>query len=230
MPFFSNIRSMMAEPISFFLSLLAVILSLSAHEFAHAFAAHKMGDDTARNNGRMTLNPLAHLDLFGFLSMMTVGLGWAKPVPVNPNNYRKRMKGEIVVSLAGVATNLILAVISIVIFALMGNIVTEEGTILSYVWDFFVTMSSMNLSLCFFNLLPIPPLDGYHVLKETVLIGRVSLDRLWKFERYGSLILAALIILPSIFNLPGLSSLLGTVVYHVWRGILSLVLSIIGLF
>ena len=89
----------------------AIVIAFTLHEWGHAYSAYRMGDPTARNLGRMTLNPLAHIDPIGFLMMVVVGFGWAKPVPVNPNNYRNYRAGELVVSLAGVTVNLILAII-----------------------------------------------------------------------------------------------------------------------
>lgn len=97
----------------------AILISLTFHEFGHAYAAYKMGDPTARNLGRMTLNPLAHIDPIGFILLVLFGFGWAKPVPVNPRNYNNFKKGEIVVSLAGVTMNLILAVVGAMILYTM---------------------------------------------------------------------------------------------------------------
>ena len=105
----------------------AVLIALTFHEFAHAYVAYKNGDPTARNLGRMTLNPLAHLDVWGFVCMLLVGFGWAKPVPVNPNNYRNYKKGELTVSLAGVTMNLIIGIIGAVASAITRYVATNNG-------------------------------------------------------------------------------------------------------
>ena len=227
-PLVTNLQSLIRDPASFIIRLLVIFIALSVHEFAHAFAAHKMGDNTAMNQGRMRFNPLAHFDLFGFLSMMTVGLGWAKPVPVNPNNYRKRPLGDVVVGLAGVASNFVMAFLSILLYVVLASFVSSSSTLLGLALQFLLAMSVLNLSFCFFNLLPIPPLDGYGVLKETVLIGRVNVNRLWNFERYGWLVLIVLVVLPGWFGLPGLTSVVGWLVEHVWQGMVYLSLLICG--
>jgi Zn-dependent protease len=159
--------------------LIPMILSLSVHEFAHAFVAHRLGDDTAQRMGRMTLNPVVHIDPIGTLAIPMVGLlsgvpffGWAKPVPVNPLNFTRRLRmrtSDILVSIAGPASNLLFAGLMVVLLALVGQGAIEDiqaGTRNLHVamvrlmgWTLII-----NLGLFIFNLLPIPPLDGSHVL------------------------------------------------------------------
>ena len=129
----------------------AVLIALTFHEFAHAYVAYKNGDPTARNLGRMTLNPLAHLDVWGFVCMLLVGFGWAKPVPVNPNNYRNYKKGELTVSLAGVTMNLIIGIIGALASAITVNGIGAAGKI----YFIFKYLCYTNCALMVFNLIPI---------------------------------------------------------------------------
>lgn len=168
----------------------AIMVALSFHEFAHAYAAYKKGDPTAYNLGRMTLNPLRHLDLFGVLMLLLVGFGWAKPVPINPRNFRNIRRDEIIVSLAGVVTNFLIAFVAMGVFMLVAYVFKVQNELVLNLLLPFVTI---NLGLCIFNLIPIPPLDGYHVL-ENLLIRRVNPNFFLYFERYGNFILIALLL------------------------------------
>lgn len=154
-----------------------LLFSIVAHEYAHAEAAYRQGDTTAYMLGRLTLNPLKHIDPLMTIILPTILIvthapfvfGAAKPVPVNPRNYRRYVRGDIIVSLAGIATNLALFLISAIIFALVGALANALGTQASSLallqrmmfWGMYI-----NLVLACFNLIPIPPLDGSHVLKQ----------------------------------------------------------------
>jgi Zn-dependent protease len=164
-------------PIEQILVLAPVLLfSIVAHEYAHAEAAYRQGDQTAYMLGRLTLNPLKHIDPFMTVIFPLVLIwinapfvfGAAKPVPVNPRNYRSYVRGDIIVSLAGIATNLILFVVSALVFALVGllgrAVPVLDGS-LAILQQMMVWGMRINLVLAFFNLIPIPPLDGSHVLK-----------------------------------------------------------------
>jgi len=158
--------------VSFLLSLPVILFSLSFHEFAHAFASHKLGDNTARNFGRLTLNPAKHLHPMGTLCMLLFGFGWAKPVPVNARNFDNPRKGMALTSLAGPVSNLLLAFVALFAEMLWTAFVlplTFNGSEIVYYLAFFFgvlldTMHWMNLYLALFNLLPIPPLDGSRLL------------------------------------------------------------------
>ncbi len=175
----------------------AIVVGLSFHEWAHAFAAYKMGDPTAKNLGRLTINPLAHIDPIGFLMMFIFGFGWAKPVPVNPNRFKKYRLGEIVVSLAGVTMNLIIAfVFALVIaavyrFADVEFLLSTAGGKLALVLDYFVLI---NLCLLVFNLIPIYPLDGFHVA-EVLLIKPLGPKPFLFIRKYGMYILIGIMLL-----------------------------------
>lgn len=173
-----------------------IIIGLSFHEFAHAFVAEKLGDDTPRLQGRVTLNPLAHIDPVGFVALLFVGFGWGIPVEIDPRNFRNRRKDELMVSLAGVVMNLLIAVIATVCLKVY---ITVTGA-----WPSMDTLSGMageiifyiiwiNLVLMVFNLLPIPPLDGFNIITELFDLRRYD----WWYTVYnnGFIILLILIVL-----------------------------------
>lgn len=195
---FSYITSLFSDPLGtlgfFLLAFPGRILAISAHEYAHAWVADRCGDPTARMYGRLTLNPLKHLDWVGTLMMLLLGFGWARPVPVNPNNFRNYRKDDLKVSLAGITMNLILfalGFIAVSVFAIAAVVKTGRtdfyeliryavnlnpdfisamlGTIPGYIYQMLVYFVYVNISLAIFNLLPIPPLDGYHVLNDLLL-------------------------------------------------------------
>lgn len=208
----------------------AVLIALTFHEFAHAYVANLNGDPTAKNLGRMTLNPLAHIDIIGSLCMLVFGFGWAKPVPVNPRNYRDYRKGELTVSLAGVTMNLILAILGA--FAAMTTyyIATHNGIYntspaLERLYFVFYYFSFMNCGLMLFNLIPIYPLDGYHVFE--LLLGKYMSANFFSFmHRYGQWILIGLIF---VFNNIGFSPL-SIALEAVFGWIMDLAGWVIGLF
>ena len=161
------------ELLSILIAFPALLFSLSAHEWAHGFAAYKQGDGFAKASGRLTLNPFKHLDPLGTLLMLLVGFGWAKPVPVVPSNFKNGRKSMIIVSIAGVLTNLILAVISIfllyfiqyIIFRDFAWLTSEAGSMAAtVVFQVLMYLVIININLAVFNLVPIPPLDGSRVI------------------------------------------------------------------
>lgn len=185
--FISYLQGMLQDAIYLIPS---ILLALSFHEWAHAYAAYKMGDPTAQANGRLTLNPLRHIDPIGLLFLLMFRFGWAKPVPINPRNFNRPRRDEIIVSLAGVATNLILAFLTMGIYSFCVIKLNFYNNILM---QFLSVFYSLNLGLCIFNLIPIYPLDGYHVL-ECLLIRKVGPSFFMWMERYGSIILIVLVL------------------------------------
>lgn len=168
----------------------ALFMVISVHEFSHGYVAYKLGDPTAKNSGRLTLNPFAHLDLLGALCMLLFRFGWAKPVPINPTYFRNRKKGTVLVSLAGPLSNIVFAFLCGIIVALLyiwRNFVYNMSGILLYaivdtLAEFFITCTALNLSFAIFNLIPIPPLDGGKVLGA--LLPARSYMKLLEYERY----------------------------------------------
>ena len=176
---------------------------LSFHEYAHAWMAHKCGDDTARMMGRMTINPIVHIDLLGTvflpLMMLTLGpsfmfFGWAKPVPVNPSNLSNRKRDDILISMAGPAMNLILAFVLFAIFRLLAELPESfsESAVVARLPD----IAIISLVLCVFNLMPIPPLDGSHVMRHVV---GMSEETYRNIASYGMIILIVVINIPYVW-------------------------------
>jgi Zn-dependent protease len=181
------------------ISYLGLIVLLTFHEFGHAWTAEKCGDDTARLKGRCSLNPVVHIDPIGTVLLPLVMIfvpgfgrfliGWAKPVPVNPYNLRNPRVDDILVSMAGPAMNLILAV-ALMALARVGLLVHAEQMVVLC-----VQMAALSLLLCFFNLIPIPPLDGSHVLRN--LTG-MSWEAYAKFAQFGFIAVIVVIQIPQV--------------------------------
>ncbi|KGQ21550.1 site-2 protease family protein [Thermus filiformis] len=180
------------DPLVFLLAFAALVFSLVLHELGHAYAAYAFGDDTARRQGRLSLNPLVHLDPIGTLLLLLVGFGWARPVPINPARFRNYRLGLFVVSVAGIAVNLLLAVV----FALLVRLLYDldpvgvvqtfhrlEATPGGLLALGFYFAASINLVLAVFNLLPIPPLDGSKILQS--LLPLAWHPFLWRLEQYA---------------------------------------------
>lgn len=145
----------------------AIVLftAIPIHEAAHAYVADKLGDPTARYRGRLTLNPIAHFDLIGSMAMLFTGIGWAKPVPINPLNFKDTKKGMAISAAAGPISNLIVAAISLAIAKILFYAGYGMGinTVISTLYTIFNSMCIINISLAIFNLIPIPPFDGSRI-------------------------------------------------------------------
>ena len=220
------IEWLQTDPLNFIIymayTVAVVLISLILHECAHGYVALKCGDPTAKMLGRLSLNPVRHLDPIGTLCMFVLGFGWAKPVPVNPRNFRDYRRDDFFVSIAGIVTNLTLCIGSIILATVVHTFLWEKNFILMfemeyssaegllnvfgsgdastyalgiaygasfegfepfmrngwllYVQRFLLLLADVNLALAIFNLLPIPPLDGYHLLNDTLLRGKFQLD------------------------------------------------------
>ena len=178
---------LLKDPLGFIVIAIPLLYSVIFHELAHGWVAYRMGDPTAKSLGRLTINPLKHLDPMGTLMLFLFGFGWAKPVPVNPNLLRNRRKSMILVSSAGVITNIILGFCALFLFRLLSP--SPSGIAAQLLYYF----ARINIILAAFNLIPLPPLDGSKILMGFAPPSvRKSLARL---ERYGLLIIIALLYL-----------------------------------
>ena len=174
--------------------LFSILISLSFHEYAHAYVANKMGDDTAKHLNRLTLNPLAHLDIIGTISFVLFGFGWAKPVPINPLNFKNYRKGLFLTSIAGIVTNIFLAFFASGGYVLMLKLSAFANTeffsfVTTFLIIFFEELIYINLGLAVFNLIPIFPLDGYNIIASFTRHGN-GFQRF--MMKYGSIILLVL--------------------------------------
>jgi len=211
--------------------IIAILLALSIHEAAHAFAANALGDPTAKDEGRLTLNPLAHLDPLGTIMFFLVRFGWGKPVPVNPRYFRNVRRDSAVVSLAGPASNLLLAVIAFFLLALLAPQVMRVANaeqllftrgigvqIQAFLIQVFANLLFVNLGLMAFNLLPIAPLDGSKIVQ--MFIPPAYEEAYDRYLAYGPYILIGLLIVEQMFDLP----ILLTWISFIVDGVLKLLL------
>ncbi|EOW9528854.1 site-2 protease family protein [Bacillus cytotoxicus] len=176
---------------------MAIIIALSVHEFAHAYIAYKFGDDTAKRQGRLTLSPMSHLDPIGMIAVLILGFGWARPVPVNPYNFKRPRLAGILVSIAGPISNFLLAAIGLIIWYVLlriGVLTAIPFAVADTLGQFFEIFIVLNVVLLVFNLLPIPPLDGYRVMED--LAPANVRAKMTQYEKYGAIALLILVITP----------------------------------
>lgn len=200
-------------------SIPGVLIAISFHEFAHAYVAKLMGDDTAERDGRLTVNPVSHMDLWGTAMLIIAGFGWAKPVPINENRFKNKRLGILMVSLAGVAMNIILATIFFIVYVLLLELGILENN--STLIDIIHYAALINLGFAAFNILPIPPLDGFKVL-----LSFANSDlryKAYEYERYGMIVLMVLIITG------GIDFILNPVVRLIANFIIDLSFYVVGL-
>lgn len=178
--------------------IIAILVAMCFHEYAHARMAYACGDDTAKVSGRMTLNPTAHIDTLGALAFLLVGFGWAKPVPINPARFKQYRKGIFLTGIAGVLMNFVICFFSIGLSVLFSKILTYstiENKFVLYSIMFlaftFRAIATVNFSLCLFNLLPVYPLDGYSVLASVTKGTNKFVNFL---KNYGTIILLVLML------------------------------------
>lgn len=171
-----------------------ILVGLTFHEAAHGYASHMLGDPTPKLQGRLSLNPLHHMDPLGFLALFFAGFGWGKPVEINPMYYKHRRRDELIVSLAGVVTNLFIAILSCFVLKFLINYSASHDVsfVVETVFYIFNYMMQINIVLMVFNLLPVPPLDGFGVLTQIFNLRKYD----WYYNLYsnGFLILMLLII------------------------------------
>jgi len=207
--------------------LIPLVLSLTVHEWAHAYSAFRLGDDTAARMGRLTLNPVPHIDPIGTILLPLLGIpfGWAKPVPVNPSNFDRKVSmrtGDVIVSAAGPFSNLVLAVLCVLLLAVLFRFAPQmmlenEGVPTLLQRGFIV-----NIVLAIFNMLPVPPLDGGHVANG--LMPRRFRPQWERFAAVGPVVLLAVIFLPSLLNF----SLFSWPLYHASNAASAVIGAIVG--
>ena len=192
--------------------IIALIIAISVHEFSHALSAYRLGDNTAKNQGRLTLNPKAHLDPMGTIMIVFAGFGWGRPTPVSPWNLRIGEKaGMAVVSVAGPISNLIVALVTGIIYQFYMN----SGSDSIQVARILLTVIQLNLVLAIFNLLPIAPLDGFKIVLG--LLPRDAALSFAKTERYGMMILVLVIMGDVFLNIGILGRVISPVISFLMR-------------
>lgn len=190
-----------------------LLLAITVHEFAHAWMANRLGDPTARLEGRLTLNPVAHLDPLGTLCLFIANFGWGKPVPVNSRNFKHPLWDDMLVSACGPLSNFLTAFLLGVVFqfAITHNLIPFR----SYLYDVLRLGLVINLCLCFFNLLPLYPLDGSHILKG--LLPRGMVMGFEKINSYSPFVLLGILIMGPMFQVSFFGEILGPPVYFFAR-------------
>ena len=173
-------------------SVIPALICITFHELSHGFVAYKLGDRTAKDMGRLTFNPIKHIDVFGLLMMLVFGFGWAKPVPVNMLNFKNPKRGMAITALAGPVSNLLLAAVVMVIYgiALVPLAGSAKGSAGAAVLTMIDRTATLSIALAVFNMIPIPPLDGSKVLFS--LMPDRAYIRLMQYERFGFIILIVL--------------------------------------
>lgn len=190
----------------------AILIALTFHEYMHGRVAYALGDPTPKHQGRLTLNPIRHLDPLGSILLLLVGFGWAKPVEVNPFHFKgDRGRGMLWVSLAGPGTNLVLAIAAAILWLLLGN----YGEYVNFFLDY---LFRINVVLAVFNLLPVPPLDGSKILAGLLPVSKRHI--IYNVERYGTVILLLLVI----------TGILGGILMPLVTLVQKLIISLITLF
>jgi Zn-dependent protease len=208
----SPLELLRAEPLAFVMLAISLVLSLSLHEFSHAFVADLQGDRLPRAMGRVTINPVRHLDPLGTLLLLLVGFGWAKPVEFRPSALRSQRFGAAMVALAGPGMNLLLAVVGFIGLRLTGfdPFVSQEGLSgqLATFWIYFATI---NIFLAVFNLIPLPPLDGSRLL--TIFLPPKRQNIIYFLDKYGFFILLGLVLFGGLTFLEPVIQRVGQTIY-----------------
>lgn len=206
--------------ISKLLILPGILIGLSVHEFAHAYVAYKLGDDSQRFQGRLTLDPTKHIDPLGFLFLLLVGFGWAKPVMVNSRMFKNPRRDDSLVSVAGPLMNLITAILFTVILGLVLIFIPDSSQITDIVITIITGIIQINLVLMVFNLIPIPPLDGHHIF------GNIFGAPVWNFYyKYADMLRFGLML---IIILGGTSFIISPIVNKTYSFLISSMLKIVS--
>lgn len=179
-------------PVQMLLSVIPALICITLHELSHGFVAYKLGDETAKRAGRLTLNPIKHIDIFGLIMMIAFKFGWAKPVPVDMRNFRNPKRDMAICALAGPVSNVIICCVFLFIFGVCYLPLNFSDTrFLQSLVEMIYTTAYLSLALAVFNIIPIPPLDGSKVLFS--VMSSESYYKLMRYEKYGMIILIALL-------------------------------------
>ncbi|MCD7844263.1 MAG: site-2 protease family protein [Oscillospiraceae bacterium] len=173
------------------LSVIPALVCITLHELSHGFVAYKLGDNTAKNAGRLTLNPIRHIDVWGLVCMVLFKFGWAKPVPVNMRNFQNPKRGMALTALAGPVCNFIIAVVFLFLYGLLWPLYLRGSAVMTIIVQMVITTAYLSLALAVFNLLPIPPLDGSKVLYS--FLNDRAYEKLMRYEKYGMIIMVVLV-------------------------------------
>lgn len=221
------LSNLIQKPVTLLINAVITLIALTGHELAHAWVSTKLGDPTPKREGRLSLNPLAHLDPVGTILMILTGFGWAKPVGINPMYYKDVKKGTALTAAAGPLANLLMAIASFVLYAIFLIIAFKTGlvnqTVINGVQSFVLAFAVRNLCFMVFNIIPIPPLDGAKVLG--LLIPDRAYYTMLRYERYSMLLIM-------ILSLSGvLNSFIGTgvnfAVQAIWKPIFHILTKVI---
>lgn len=172
------------------LSIIPALVCITLHELSHGFVAYKLGDDTAKNAGRLTLNPIKHLDIMGLIMMVVFHFGWAKPVPVNMYKFKDPKRGMAITALAGPVSNILITIVFLFIYGLL-YIPLQLSDVGQYILQMIMITAYISLGLAVFNFIPVPPLDGSKVLFS--LMSDEKYYKLMRYERYGTIIMILLV-------------------------------------
>ena len=220
------VNAFRSDPMSLLVELLigvpALLLALILHEMAHGYVALWCGDGTAKMMGRLSIRPSHHLDPLGTACMVLFGFGWAKPVPINPNNFKSRVRDDLLVSIAGITMNFLLFLVSSFLMTLVLKVSGWRipAGFMKYIYQFLLTLASINLCLAIFNLIPFPPLDGYHIVNDILLKGRLRLSQ-------ETLIICHIVFLVLCYTTNIITRLMSVVGGAVWDAVVSFYLNIL---
>lgn len=213
----------MTDLIDYLYIIPAALLAIMCHEIAHGFVSYLLGDPTAKQMGRLTLNPLKHIDPIGALSLILFRVGWAKPVMIDPRYYKNPKWGTALVSLAGPLTNFVLAIISAFLYFVIYKFINIQ-LILNIFLPFFLYLAILNIGLGLFNLIPIPPLDGSKIIGA--ILPNQAYYQYMKYQRYGTIFMLILILVINIlsaFNVPSIFNeainYIFSLIFNFWNNI-----------
>lgn len=190
-----------SAPLELIIPIIPALICITLHELSHGYVAYLLGDNTAKNCGRLTLNPIKHIDLFGLIMMIVFKFGWAKPVPVNMNNFKNPKRGMAITALAGPLSNVVIGCVFLFIYGLCSYACVVSGSDVSMtVLNMIYLTAYMSFALAVFNILPIPPLDGSKVLFS--VISDEAYYKLMRYEQIGMALLLVLLIATDIIGAP----------------------------